>query len=253
MHVPILRKLNNETMKKYIGVFVLLTFAFITSGQGDDQNTNLGAYEASENLRSLGSAGAGAVTTFDNRYKGVKGSVYMFQDWFPGELFLKEKKRVHFPNLNYDVFDNYVVYKEEIGGTILEVNKKLIDFFMIYGLDSMKFVPVKHPKSGKMSFVEILYSGNTKLYRIYEKEFLKANYEGGYSADRKYDEFVDKISIYMSLSGQEEMIKLKTSKSMSKQFPDHNSEMKKYIGNYSAKELKGKYSLVEIMKYYDSL
>ncbi len=36
-------------MRKYIGVFMLLTIAFIAFGQGDDQNSPLGTYEASEN------------------------------------------------------------------------------------------------------------------------------------------------------------------------------------------------------------
>ncbi len=34
---------------------------------------------------------------------------------------------------------------------------------------------------------------------------------------------------------------------------NQNSEMIKYIGNYSVKQLKSKLSLIEIMKYYDSL
>ncbi len=239
-------------MKKLIGTLAILSITIFVFGQGEE--TTLENYEASENLRELGSSsGTGAVQTFDNRYKGVKGSVYVFENWLPGELFLKEKKKVHFPNLNYDVYDNYVVYKEEIGGTILEVNKRLIDFFYIYAEDTLKFVPVKLSKTTGTSFAEILYEGETKLYRVFKKEFLKANYEGGYSADREYDEFVDKISFQVHFPGQETLIKLKTNKGIAKQFPDHNSEMKKFLGNYSAGELKNQETLAEIMKYYDSL
>lgn len=221
--------------------------------QVEDEN-NLGTYEARENLRELGStSGTGTIQTFDNRYKGVKGTPFAFEKWYEGEIFMKAKKRVKFPNLNYNVFDNIIAYKEMESNAIFEVNRGLVDFFIIYGPDTMRFEPLEIERKQESIFAEILHKGKVRLYMAYEKEFLKANYEGGYSADREFDEFVDKVSYYVRFEGSDEAIKLRTSRRMSKQFPDHNKEMRNYLSNFSGRELNEKGILLKVIEHYDSL
>ena len=59
-------------------------------------------YEAKENLRELGSLdGTGNVKTFDNRYEGVKGTPYVFNEFKQGEVFLKSKNNNTYTYQNY--------------------------------------------------------------------------------------------------------------------------------------------------------
>ncbi len=76
-------------------------------------------------------------------------------------------------------------------------------------------------------FSTIRAAGYTSFIK---KEFLKANYEGGYSADRKYDEFVDKYDLLIMKEGDNTIYKLKNSKKyIISIFPDKEKEITSYI------------------------
>ena len=91
------------------------------------------------------------------------------------------------------------------------------------------------------------------MYKLYGKEFVRANYEGGYSADRKYDEFADKSSLYMSTQDDPAPAKVKKSKKqILAAFPGAEDEMSAYI-KAEKLDLKKEADLIRLLKYYDSL
>jgi len=90
------------------------------------------------------------------------------------------------------------------------------------------------------------------VYKRYRKEFVRANYEGGYSADRKYDEFADKSDLYFSMQNDEKLYKVKKSKKqMLEAFPGLEDEISSYI-KAEKLNLKVEEDLVKLLKYYDS-
>jgi hypothetical protein len=220
------------------------------------QNAGIqGEYEAKENLRELGSTdGTGNVKTFDNRYEGVKGSPYVFETWYPGEVFLNNKKKVAISQLNYNCFENEIAYKEPASEVIRLVNRYTVDFFQInVSGESLTFVPVKLGEDTEPVFVQILYDAASKVYKVHQKEFLKANYEGGYSADRKYDEFVDKYDILFMKQGEKTLFKAKSSKKyMISIFPEKENEISSFIREAKL-DLKQDESIVKLMVFFDSL
>lgn len=220
------------------------------------QNAGIqGEYEAKENLRELGSTdGTGNVKTFDNRYEGVKGTPYVFETWYPGEVFLNNKKKVAISQLNYNCFENEIAYKEPGSEVIRLVNRYTVDFFQInVSGQSLTFVPVKLGEDAEPVFVRILYDAASKVYKVHQKEFLKANYEGGYSADRKFDEFVDKYDILFMKQGENTLYKAKNSKKyMISLFPEKENEISSFIKEEKL-DLKQDESIVKLMVYFDSL
>jgi hypothetical protein len=213
------------------------------------------ATEAKENIRELGSlSGTGNVRTFDNRYEGTKGSPYVFEEWVPGEVLMLNEQRILIREMNYNCFDNEVAYLDPDSKAVMLINKYTINrFFLIPGQDTLLFVPLKLDEDRPAVFAEVLYQGESTLYKLYEKEFIRANYEGGYSADRKYDEFADKSSLYLSTANNPGPIKIKKSK---KQILAALSGAADGLAGYVKAEkldLKREEDLIRLLEYYDSL
>jgi len=212
-------------------------------------------YEAKENLRELGSMdGTGTVKTFDYRYEGVKGTPYVFADFRPGTVFLKSKNKVAIGSLNYNCFENEIVYMDPATNATMLMNRFTVDLFTIQDGDNvLTFVPLKLDENSETIFAEVLYNKGSMVYKVYKKEWLKANYEGGYSADRRYDEFVDKYDLYFLKKGDNRLYKAKNSKKqILDAFPDEQSEISSFIKSNKL-DLKEDESLVKVLEYYDSL
>ena len=231
-----------------------LGIALCASAMG--QNVNVPKdYEAKENLRELGSTdGTGTVRTFDNRYEGVRGTPYAFEEWYPGEIFLSSKQKVSINMLNYNCFDNEIAYKDPDTKEIRLMNRYVVDLFQIrVEGEPRTFVPLKLKEDEEAVFVQVLYDQGSRIFKLYKKEFLKANYEGGYSADRKYDEFVDKYDLLIIKEGDNTIFKLKNSKKyIISMFPDREKEITSYI-KANKPDFKEAAAIIDLMAYYDSL
>jgi len=212
-------------------------------------------YEARQNLMELGSLdGAGSVKTFDNRYEGTKGTPYVFETWLPGEVFLKSKKKVLVKELNYNCFDNELVFLDPATKVIRLINRYTVDlFYILNSSDTLLFAPIEPENDGEFLFAQVLYKGGSVVYKLYQKEFVRANYEGGYSADRKYDEFADKSDLYFSKQDDPIFYKVKKSKKqILTVFPDAEDEISSYI-KAEKLDLKLEEDVVKLLKYYDTL
>jgi hypothetical protein len=235
---------------------IIIALALFVSLTCSAQNISVPqGYEAKENLRELGSMdGTGNVRTFDNRYEGVKGTPYVFEEFHPGEVYLKTKNKVAVQDLNYNCFENELVYLDPATKVIRAMNRFQVDLFTIRDGDRvLTFVPVKLGEDEETIFAEVLYNKGSIVYKVYGKEWLKANYEGGYSADRRYDQFVDKYDLYFMKKGGNMLYKAKKSKKqVIAAFPDHEKEISAYIKSNKL-DLKEDSSLVKLLVYYDTL
>lgn len=231
-----------------LGIALSVTTLAQTVNQPED-------YEAKENLRELGSTnGTGTVRTFDNRYEGVKGTPYALKEWDSGEIFLSSKQKVAVEKLNYNCFDNEIAVMDPETGEVKVINRYKVDLFQINQAGGqISFVPLRLKADEEKVFVQVLYDQGSKVYKVYKKEFLLANYEGGYSADRKYDEFVDKADILIMKNGENTIYRVKKSKKhVIALFPEKEKEISSYIKGNKL-DFKDPEALVELMIYYDSL
>ena len=238
-------------MKPYILIFLSMITVYCAA----QTVTPPEGYEAKENLRELGStSGTGNVQTFDNRYEGTKGTPYVFETWFPGEIFLKSKSRVLVKEMNYNCYDNELVYLDPATKVTRLINRFTVDlFYILNGSDTLIFVPIVPENDGEFLFAQVLYNGGSMVYKRHQKEFVRANYEGGYSADRKYDEFADKSDLYISRQNDEKFYKVKKSKKqILEAFPGTEDEISSYI-KAEKLDLKDEEDVIKLLKYYDSL
>ena len=207
------------------------------------------SYQELETLTS-----SGAVRTFDKRYQGIKGTPYVFEDWLPGEVFMKNKQRFIIKELNYNCHANEVAYLDPSSRAVMLINKYGIELFLMKsGADTLVFVQLQLQEDEIPVFAKLLYQGESTLYRVYEKEFIEASYKGAYSADRRYDEFIDKSSFYFSGPDDAFPAKLKQSKKqVLAAFPGAEDKLSAYM-KAEKLDLKHEEDLVRLLKYYDSL
>lgn len=237
---------------KFTHIILITLLSATCHGQNIPDPT---ATEAKENIRELGSlSGTGSVRTFDNRYEGTKGTPYVFEEWVPGEVLMKDKKRILIKEMNYNCYDNEVAYLDPSSGAVMLINKYTIERFrMLWGEDTLHFVPLQLEGDKVPLFAQLLYGGRSTLYKVYEKEFVRANYEGGYSADRKYDEFADKSSLYISTEGAPSLTKIrKSKKQVLGALPGAEKELSAFLKSQKL-DLKLEEDLVRLLRYYDSL
>jgi hypothetical protein len=212
-------------------------------------------YEAKENLRELGSVdGTGSVRTFDTRYEGVKGTPYVFEEFHAGEVYLKSKEKVAVKALNYNCVENEIVYLDLATEATRVINRYQVDLFTIQKGDRTgTFVPIKLEEEAETIFAELLYNEASLVYKVYYKDWLEANYEGGYSADRPYDQFVDKYDLYFLKEGDHTLYKLRKPKKLLKEaFPQQEKMLSAFVKSNKL-DLKEGDSLVRLLEYYDSL
>ena len=240
-------------MKTILTGLILIITITIT-GSAQDISAPEG-YEARENLQELSSLdGSRTIRTFDNRYQGVKGSPYVFDEFRQGEVFLKTKSKVAIQEMNYNCFENELVYKDPATNATMLMNKFQVDFFTIHvGEEVLTFMPVKLEEDAEPIFAEVLYNQGSMVYKVNRKDWIKANYEDVYSANRKYDEFVDKYDLFFLKKGDNVLYQAKKSKKqMIAAFPDHEKEISSFIKSNKL-NLKDDESLVSLLRYYDSL
>jgi hypothetical protein len=233
-----------------ISLFLLATLYTYSQNVTSSSGT-----EAQENLRELASmSGTGNVTTFDNRYQGVKGSPFIYEDWKAGEIYTTKNERVFFNDMNYNCFDDEIAYIEPASNRTMVINRFVVDFFIIYAADdTITFVPIKLSEKSQEVFAQLMYNKKSKVYKVYGKEFVRASYEGGYSANRPYDEFVDKSDLYFMKHDEKVLYKVKGSKKyMIAAFPDHKDAISKFIKANGLK-FKEDSDVIALLTYFDGL
>ncbi len=210
--------------------------------------------QGSHITQKIGRIGSDLAVTFDDRYQGVKGTPYIFSEWQNGRVFPTNLDTIPFEFLNFDRQSLELCYKESADSNPMLLNKYLIDSFQVlYTSDSLDFVRVKLPGASDYIFMELVYTGNSKLLLDYGKEFIKANYEQSYSADRRYDEFKDKPKYYLQFEQVGEMHAIKTNKKQaSSLFGSYSQQMLQYLKT-EKNSLKSRSGMISMMKYYDSI
>ena len=214
--------------------------------------------DAQENLSKIGGidASIGIVRKFDNRYEGVKGSPFYYDKWQTGIIELGNGQNIEGIQLKYNVFEVELLLNKPGEGSFYLQKSDIKSFKLIDGENGkeISFLKFKHPKKDdKYAFYRVIFNGEIILLEYIKVVFEKADYEGGYSNDKRYDEFKKYPSIYYYNAPDDQPLKLKsTPKGISRIFPNHNSEMKNYILENKF-DCKNEHNLIQIMEYYQKI
>ncbi|GAB3333602.1 hypothetical protein ACFQT0_18950 [Hymenobacter humi] len=171
------------------------------------QIANLGqeGTAAQANLAAL-AAGAPAVVPRGSSY-GLIGSPYVDNRWLPARITLNNKIPLAAVPLKYDVLEQRLLMRtvERPNDSLQLDDRRVVQFVLLepgfaQGLGRQRtfrrFEEAPLAKN-RPDYVEVLHEGRYTLLKHYVKSLKKADFQGAYSSDRRYDEIEDKTVYYL--------------------------------------------------------
>jgi hypothetical protein len=208
-------------------------------------------------FRVLDPRSAKNVQTFDNRYEGVKGTPFVFDDWSNGTIILKDSSKVTDQLLyKFDLTLNELWVKLPTGQQRILYNSEFLAF-ELYRPDGKKYIfkKVKLPESvNNNHFAHILFEGkNVTLVKNTKKVFRKSNLEdkGLVTVGNAYDWFEEQHEYFIKMNGKStEKIKLKKGDIMEKWPKSLEKQIEQYC---KSNDIGGKLTDEEAIKLIEYL
>lgn len=109
------------------------------------------------------------------RYKDIKGSPYLLEEWYPGIIISREAERIEVAALNYNAYTNTFEVKQE--ERFIELDPTWYEQIILHseGESPATFQKGIHP-SLKGNFTQILYKGKGQLYKQSESKISKKTF-----------------------------------------------------------------------------
>ena len=125
------------------------------------------------------------------------GTPLLSEDFMRGTIYFHTDRKVSDLMINYNIFKGELLYKKE--GKTYEVNTDDVLYFTVTEPEENKIQMYQQeyiPQASRREFIQVLYEGNTVLYKRRVKEFQESDYKNPYSDAKRYDEYRDR-TIYM--------------------------------------------------------
>lgn len=243
------------------GLFLLIIFTSATIF-GHTQESIKNEIDLFDNLNQIGNAGNSAENmtpgfAYDNRYEGIKGSPYWFEDWGVGKVDFIGFKSYENVLIKYDVVNQKVVLK--LGTDSLEyiVEPEIIERFYSTHLGTEnRFVKFdkflfEKPKD-KNKFYRVVHNGEITVIHEVTKYLKKADFQGAYASGETYDEFIKKEAYFILLpNGKFKDIILKEN-SVAKGLPASKTKLFKAYFEENNIKLKTEQSLRLALDYVEN-
>lgn len=244
-------------MKTFI--FIIIFICVIFSNHIFAQQA-LEGIDAQNNLNALGAnynpTANNTVRVFDGRYKGFKGTACVFGKWYPTDIYFKNGSKYENQPCKFDIYkeQDLVVLRKAKRDSIILQNES-ISRFDIYDEDAEKkhiFKKFTLENNGSNVFCEVLHEGKYALILYREKTLLAAEFKGGYSVERFYDEFLMSSDYYL-ITPEKQIVKLKKSeKALLKILSNHPEKMKNYLKEHEL-DFKNEETIGKAVAYYEGL
>lgn len=247
--------------KTLLLTFVSACWLQLNAQVASADNAMMNSFTKEEQLRRvLDQRSARNVQSFDNRYEGVKGSQFIFEDWSEGQLTLNDSAKVREQLMyKFDAMKNELWVKLPTNQQRILYNNELMAF-ELYRPDGKKYIfkKIKLPESNDRNhFAQIIYEGKSiTLAKDIRKVFRKSNLEdkGMVTVGNAYDWF-EEIDDYFIKINNSSYQKTKLKKGDIAEKMPKNQE--KLIDAFCKKNhLSGKLTddeAVTLLNYLDSL
>jgi hypothetical protein len=216
--------------------------------------------DAQRNLDVLGSQNLSTyVNTFDERYKGVKGTPFFLAQWGKADLLVQDKYIYEQVDLKYNVYENHLLYRKPTGDLIILEPKQISSFTLTdsLGLHTYSFKRLQdvtgHDAITVGRFFLMLHEGEKAMLAMLPiKDMVKADYKGSYSANRDYDELVEE-HIYFFVDATKRMQRVKLNKkSLQKLVADKQDQVNAYLAKERI-DASTEEGWIKTLAYYETL
>lgn len=200
----------------------------------------------------------GAVQTFNERYEGVKGTPYLFDQWTNGEVEMRSSQVFDNVRIKYNVYLDELLVKRRDGAEVVPDKSTVVQFVLNSGAaDPRRFVRIdyltNYRKFPYNHFAEMLYEGASTLLAVRRKKLIKADYRRAYHANRPYDEFGETMTTYYLITPDGQVGTLRSHrKSILRRLKDQRDAVDKFIED-QAIDFANPDDLVRLVRYYDGL
>ena len=207
-----------------------------------------------ENLEKIGENWHnGSVLTFDNRYKGVNGTPFLFEDWLPGSITLISDTIITDLFLKYDVNEGRLYRKVNLNKANLILNYKIKSFKMIDIGYEKTYLKMALEDGEPETFVELLSKGKLNLLAKPECRLRKADKNSSYGTGRQYDEYIHSSELFIFNTNTQVLKPVKNSrKFFLEQMADKEDAIKKYLKR-NKPFLKEASAVIKLVNYYNGL
>jgi hypothetical protein len=215
--------------------------------------------DAQNNVNALGgnyNPTNNTVRVFDERYKGFKGTACFFDHWYPTDILFQNGMKYEKMMTKLDIYkqQELVVFRKEKKDSIT-LKDESIKAFVIENTDKGKKHTFKRFQVGENKlgdFCEVLHEGKYSLIAHHTKTILAADFKGGYSVQRFYDEFILSVEFYI-VSPDNQVIKLKKSKkALSKILNQYPKEFGDYLDKNDI-DFKKEETIASAVAFYNGL
>lgn len=201
----------------------------------------------------------GQLRTYDLRYEGKQGTPYFIDEWLSGQLIYSNGSAATKNSLlKYDTFTKELILKRPQGDSIIIYPNQISAFSISDPSKNVNYPFTKFEnlktESGvvPVCFLMVLYKNKTSLLKYVSKSVMKANYQGGYSADRRYDSYIDN-SQYFIQKADKSLVKVKIKKtSILDVLADKKEAIEAFIKNENL-SFKNDIDFARVLAYYDGL
>jgi hypothetical protein len=199
------------------------------------------------NLQSLGS-GTSMFRSFDNRYKGMKGTPMLLENYVPGRIIMKSGMKVKHDKVNFDSYNNELMVIQN--GIESVVSMALVSHFILEPPSSdTVFFEKQQDVDGMTRFFQRLYAGkNLSFVKKHFKELIAPNNTGAYSAGRTYAELIPDQAYFLKIG--EALKPFKNKRTFLQQLPENHESAEKFIKNEKV-DFKNEQSVMRLVEFLD--
>ena len=190
-------------MNKSIVICLFLFIAVNTFSQQLSEATQR-VFMSVENMQSVMNLNKMSQTgiTFDTRYEGIKGTPRMADTLLPSFLMLAGQDYYFEINADLDLVNNTIIYARSGNTAEFSIPAQYVKEVII-NMDGREvlFRTTSGRKFDKgireNRFYQVIGDGEYEFIKVPMKNFVTADYKGAYSADRRYDEYVNDTKYYI--------------------------------------------------------
>lgn len=170
----------------------------------------------------------------NDSYEGIKGGPFLFNEFKPLIIRIKELEDYVYVEANLDLKTNSILYKDQELNQVFSIpSNRVIEVIFKSENETLIFKTTENkkfePGVSEIKFLQVIKEGPDEFVKIPFKIFIPADYTGAYTAKRRFDEYKTEYNYYLLNSDNVYKRINLTKKSLIKVFPEKRELIKSFF------------------------